>query len=176
MDFHNSKIDPDTLPDAGNPGWKPVEKSYLKVLRIQWLIFSLFLIALAFVMGMFIPFFQNQQGLILLGSGCLILIALYFYLQEKSFNSRAYVIRDHDILYRHGWVILVTEACPFNRIQHCSVDSGPLDRKFRLSTLTLFTAGSTGADLKIKGLPETLAASLREFIMKKIGAHEGTNL
>jgi membrane protein YdbS with pleckstrin-like domain len=64
--------------------------------------------------------------------------------------------------------------CPFNRIQHCSVDSGPVERSYKLASLTLYTAASESADVKIAGLPELLALNIREFIMKKIAAHEGT--
>ena len=84
----------------------------------------------------------------------------------------AYVIREHDILYRSGWIVQRIIACPFNRVQHCSADAGPLDRKFRLSSITLFTAGATGADLRISGLKEELAQQLREFILAKIKANE----
>ena len=80
----------------------------------------------------------------------------------------AYAIREHDILYRHGWIVQRVIACPFNRIQHCSADAGLLDRKFRLSALTLFTAGASGADLRIYGLKEEMAQALRDFIMNKI--------
>lgn len=72
-----------------------------------------------------------------------------FILQEKSFRSLAYCIREHDILYRRGWIIQKIMACPFNRIQHCTVDSGPIDRKYCLSSLTLYTAGAEGANITI---------------------------
>jgi uncharacterized protein len=64
--------------------------------------------------------------------------------------------------------------CPFNRIQHCAVDSGPIERSYKLATLTLYTAASEAGDVEISGLPEEFALNIREFIMKKIAAHEGT--
>jgi len=61
-------------------------------------------------------------------------------------------------------------AIPFNRIQHVETSSDPLDRKFDLATLQLFTAGGSSGDLKIDGLGKDVAEQLRAFILKKVGA------
>jgi membrane protein YdbS with pleckstrin-like domain len=61
-------------------------------------------------------------------------------------------------------------AIPFNRIQHVETSSDPLDRKFDLATLQLFTAGGSGGDLKIDGLGKDVAEQLRAYILKKVGA------
>ena len=57
-----------------------------------------------------------------------------------------------------------------NRIQHVEKSSTPLDRRFNLATLQIFTAGGTGGDLKIHGLPARTAEKLRFFILEKIGS------
>jgi membrane protein YdbS with pleckstrin-like domain len=61
-------------------------------------------------------------------------------------------------------------AIPFNRIQHVEKSSTPLDRRFGIATLQLFTAGGSGGDLKIHGLSAEVAENLRVFILDKVGA------
>lgn len=175
MDFLNGEIDPKVLPGAESITWQPVEKNYLHILRIQWLIATIVLFTAAALLVWFIPALRQRPATIFIITGCLLVAAFYFVLQERSFSKRAYAMREHDILYRHGWIIRVTEVCPFNRIQHCSVHSGPLERKYRLAALTLYTAASGPGDLKVSGLPETTAHNIREFIMKQIAANEGIN-
>ena len=172
MNFLNEQISPGSIPDIQAVDWQPVEKDYLKVLRLQWLIFSVILLFVAVGLFFFILQLQQRFPLILIVTGWVLIIGCYFFLQEKSFHRLAYVIREHDILYRRGWIVQRIIACPFNRVQHCSADAGPLDRKFRLSSITLFTAGATGADLRISGLKEELAQQLREFILDKIKTDE----
>lgn len=173
MAFLNTTIEPSALPDANEAAWKPVERSYLTVLRFHWLIMTLIVFTLASLLLIFVHSI-SQRTITLTIIGVLVFVILYFIQQELSFRSRAYAVREHDILYRHGWFIQTTGICPFNRIQHCSVDSGPIERSYKLATLTLYTAASESADVKIAGLPETQALSIREFIMQKIAEHEGT--
>jgi hypothetical protein len=81
-----------------------------------------------------------------------------------------YAVRDKDIIYKAGVFWQTVTAIPFNRIQHVEKSSTPLDRRFDVATLQLFTAGGSGGDLKIHGLPAQLAENLRVFILEKVGA------
>lgn len=168
MDFLNEQIQAGQLPDAMLVNWQPVEKDYLKLLRLQWALFSTGLLIGFIVLVILKPRLQEFLPLLLITMAWLLILVLYFFIQEKSFPQLAYAVRDHDILYRHGWILRRIVACPFNRVQHCSTGAGLLSRKFKLSTLTLFTAGAGGADIRIAGLNETTAQNLREFIMTKI--------
>ena len=172
MDFINEQIDPRSIPDAKFINWQPIEKDYLKVLRLEWVFTSFVLLLIAIALLFFIIPFRDTIPIILLISGWLLIVLVYFFIQERSFHLRAYAIREHDILYRHGWIVQRINACPVNRIQHCSADAGPLERKFKLSSLTLFTAGTSGADLRISGLRVEIAENIRDFIMSKIKTDE----
>jgi uncharacterized protein len=173
MAFLNTTIEPSALPDANEASWKPVERAYLTVLRLRWLIMTLVIFLITTLLMIF-PLNFSRQTITITVIGELLFVVFYFILQELSFRNRAYAIREHDILYRHGWFIRTTGMCPFNRIQHCSVDSGPIERSYKLASLTLYTAASEAGDVEISGLPEEFAINIREFIMKKIAAHEGT--
>ena len=60
-----------------------------------------------------------------------------------------------------------TIVLPFNRVQHAHLSSGPLQRRFGLASLKLYTAGASGIDLQIDGLLAETAASLREHVMAR---------
>lgn len=168
MLFTNSEIDISSLPAAENAELKPINKKYLTLLRIEWLITSLVLGAIAIALITLIPHIRNYYWWLIIAAGVLFIVALYFFVQEKSFPFISYSVRDHDVIFRRGWLVRTTKVCPYNRIQNCSLHTGPLERKFGLASLTLFTAGSDGADLKIPGLTQDEAETLRQFILSKL--------
>ncbi|MEY3369001.1 MAG: hypothetical protein RI973_2156, partial [Bacteroidota bacterium] len=87
--------------------------------------------------------------------------------------SRAgYALREHDILYRRGVYFHTETAIPFNRMQHCEITRGPIERAFDLATLKIYTAGTSGGDLAIEGLPVEEAQRIKEFITLKIGGRQ----
>ncbi|MYJ74979.1 MAG: PH domain-containing protein, partial [Gammaproteobacteria bacterium] len=51
---------------------------------------------------------------------------------------------------------------------HAETGSGPMDRRFGLARLTVFTAGSAGGDLRIDGLGVDLAEQLRRYIVGRL--------
>ena len=71
-------------------------------------------------------------------------------------------------MHQRGWLIRRLKICPFNRIQNCSLQSGPLERKYGLASLIIYTAGTTGADMRISGLLQEEADKLRHFILSTI--------
>jgi uncharacterized protein len=172
MEFRNAAIDLASLPRAEEVELKPIENSYWKVLQLQWLIIIAILMVAA---GAAIFFIRplHQVWLISLAAGSWLLLAgLSYWLMHQSVKRKAYALREKDVLYRSGWIVQELHVCPFNRIQHCSVHAGPLERRFGLASLFLFTSGSEGSDLKIPGLTEENAASIREFIMQKVRTDE----
>ena len=85
---------------------------------------------------------------------------------------RGYVLRDKDILYKSGVFWQSVKAVPFNRVQHAETGSTPLDRRFRLANLTVYTAGGSGGDLRIAGLERETAERLRVHIVGRLGDAE----
>ena len=87
-----------------------------------------------------------------------------------SVPKKGYAIRERDIIYKSGVFWRTVTAIPFNRIQHVEKSSTPLDRRFQLASLQIFTAGGSGGDLKIHGLSAKKTEKLRFFILEKIGS------
>lgn len=172
MEFSNAAIDLASLPKAEDVSLKRIEPSYWKVLLISWLITTLILLVGGAVAIYFIKKLHDIYIIAAIAGAWLLWAGLRYWLMEKAFSRKAYAIREKDVLYRTGWIVRVLHVCPFNRIQHCSVHSGPLERQYGLASITLFTSGSEGSDLRIPGLTEETASAIREFIMQKIRTDE----
>jgi membrane protein YdbS with pleckstrin-like domain len=90
-----------------------------------------------------------------------------------SVPRKGYAIRSHDVLYRSGVLWRSVAAIPLTRVQHVETSHTPLDRRFRLATLKLYTAGGAGGDLKIPGMPADVAERMRVFLLEKAAARPG---
>lgn len=172
MEFSNAAIDVASLPRAEEIDLKRIEPSYWKVLQLSWLISNLILLTAAAAAVFFIKKLHSVPLIALIAGVLILWAASRYWLLQRSFARKAYAIREKDVIYRTGYIIRKLHVCPFNRIQHCSVHSGLLERQYGLASLSLFTAGSEGSDLRIPGLKEETAAAIREFIMQKIKTDE----
>lgn len=168
MEFLNENVSINDLPRAADADFRPIQRVYLQVLRWEWAItVTIFLVILA-VLLYFIPVLRQTPWVLLIGAVWLLLTTTWFFLQEKGFQTKAYAVRDKDILYRSGWIIHHVHTCPYNRILHSTVTAGPLERKYGIATLVLYTAGPSDTDLHVRGLQEADAYALKEWIAKKI--------
>ena len=167
MEFINEQVAVIEIPKIESVVLSPLEPLYLTSLRIQYLIISLIVLGALVISFFLVPVLHSQFLRIGISTGWLLIFVAGWWVEVRSFRSKGFAIRERDIIYRTGWILRETSTCPFNRIQHCSVSSGPIDRKYGLATLRVYTAGSEG-DLKIPGLPEQQAFSIKEFITQKI--------
>ena len=168
MSFINAEVDIDSLPAAEEVFLIPGHKNYIRILRIEWLITAIFLIAVGAALIIFIPELHDTKWWMLVVLIILVLLGPYLLFQEKSLPYKGHAVRERDVISQKGWLVRSTKVCPFNRVQNCSITSGPLERKYGLATLTLYTAGTEGADMRIHGLEKEEAENLRQFILIKI--------
>lgn len=168
MTFINTAVDLNSLPAAEELVLRPVHPAYKKLLRIEWVLTMLFLLVVAAFLVTTVPFFQKPAGMVVLALAILLWGGFYFLSIERSFPFLAFAVRDKDVIMQSGWIFRTVELCPFNRIQNCSVQSGPLDRQFGLASLVIYTAGSASADIRIRGLRQEEADNLRHFILETI--------
>jgi len=168
MSFSNLPITDESLPQVQTVSFKPIHADYLKVLRITWLItFGIILVGLV---ALFV-FVSKLQTLLLItiGVSAYLLVTIITIVSEtRSFHRKKYAVRERDILYSTGWLFQHTHMVPFNRMQHCVVNSGPIERKFGLASVSLYTAASEGKDITIHGLQQEEAEQLKDLIMQQI--------
>lgn len=169
MHFTNSQIDIQNLPRADEVVLQPVSPLYLRVLRIEWSITAVILGLITAACLFFLPGLRSSPGWQILCGSYLLIMLFYLVSMERSFPFLAFAVREKDVFSRKGWIIRKLRISHFNRTQNCTVQSGPLERRFGLATLVIYTAGSEGADMRIHGLPAAEADRLRQFILHKIG-------
>ena len=105
---------------------------------------------------------------ILIGCGVLILSAIILFLAKFYFRNKKYRLFDKNLTYQEGVLVHNETVVPFSRIQHVEIDEGPLERYFSLATLSVYTAGDSGKDLKISGLRIDLAQEIKDYITNYI--------
>ena len=171
MLFKNEQIDISQIPSLKALEFQPLERNYLKVRLINHIILFLFF-AIAACLFVLIILKKNDDvdllTLILIVTaiwGTLFISSIVY--MSFAFKFKAFAIREHDIVYRSGWWWRKITTVPFNRIQHCELSQGPVEKYFSLAKLNVYTAGGQSSDLKLPGLLFEKANNLKEFLVNK---------
>ncbi len=162
--FENQSIDITRLPRVEELHMLHLEPAYKKVRYLGALLFGLFLVAIGLLVLLLRPElgWYGYSGLILLA-----LIAIWNVMYHGlSFPYMTYAVREKDITYASGWLWKSMTTVPFNRVQHCDIKQGLLDRQFGLAKLTIYTAGGQHTEVEIPGLLPDTAEKLKTFILR----------
>jgi uncharacterized protein len=168
MQFQNLQVHWEALPKAADVHLKPIDKNYLKVLYITWSIMYVIILAVVITIILLIEDIDHYLWLPAGIAAILLLAAATFIIGTGSFKRKAYAVREKDILFRTGWIIQKLHIVPFNRVQHCVVQSGPIGRRYGLATVIIYTAASNEQDISINGLKSEDAEVLKTFILEQI--------
>lgn len=168
MSFSNLPIPEEGLPQVQSVPLKHIHPDYLKTLRMTWLI--TFTILLAGVITLYVLVNELQNGFaIAIGMVAYLLVTCFTVIAgTRSFKRKKYAVREKDILYSTGWLFQSLHMVPFNRLQHCAVNMGPIEREFGLASVSLYTAASEGKDITIHGLKQEEAEQIRNLIIQQI--------
>lgn len=170
--FSNDQIFPVAFPKMAILEYSPLEKNLLKA-DIIW---SVLFFTVGFIVSLVLRYGFDAEWMIdygmyvwfvLLFIMLISLVFVYF-----GFHRKSYAIRQKDIVYNSGLFWQSSIAIPFNRVQHCEVSQGPIDRFYNLAELKVFTAGGASSDLSISGLSPETAARIKDFIVIKTGVDE----
>jgi membrane protein YdbS with pleckstrin-like domain len=168
MNFSNNDVLPGELPTIESASFNPLEKEYLKVSRIVFLISGTIVLLIGILLFYFIKKIQIPMVIYSSAVVFIVLSVVGWLSNNISFKHSGYALRERDILFRRGWLIRKTRAVPLKRVQHVSVQSGPLERKFGLSSISIYTAGSQEADFTINGITEQRAQQIKEWISTQL--------
>ena len=173
--FVNPEVALESLPNAEQVAWQRLHPRFASCLQTQRLaVVALVAVAagVAYVLAAAGEAGIGVPRLAVAASGGALLGILFLAWPAVDVPRRGYAVRDKDIVYRAGVFWRSVKVVPFNRVQHATTGSGPLERRFGLATLTIFTAGGSGGDLRIAGLGEDLAERLRVYVVSRLGAAE----
>ena len=167
MIFENHEINIDALPKIETGTFQKLDENYLVVRYIGSFIFFL-IMGFGLIMSYFLTDVTEVPGLFWGLVGLWIIWAITsFVLTNLGYKVRGYILRDKDLVHRKGVIFKTLTTIPFNRVQHCEVSQGIIQRMFDLHTLQIFTAGGSNSDLSIPGLKADTAQRIKEFIINK---------
>tara|TARA_R110000824_G_scaffold112794_1_gene262155 strand:+ start:385 stop:930 length:546 start_codon:yes stop_codon:yes gene_type:complete len=158
-----SALEPD-LQLTYNQGLTPLHPPHKKLIRINMILRSLILLAVA-VAAEFVLRMQLgvQPGMVLIPVA-LFAAMLVFVLPGRIYRRWGYDMGDEQLRVLRGFLWRTDTIVPFNRIQHIDVAQGPLQRLFGLSTLIVHTAGTHNSIVTLPGLATADAETMRETI------------
>lgn len=142
----------------------PLDPNYVKVLRI-----ATALVTLPFVIGGVV---LEAVDLVFPGAFLvpIVLAALFLIMRLplRRYAARGYQMGADRLRVVKGLLFRSDTVVPFGRIQHIDVDQGPLERYYKLASLTVHTAGSHNASVRLPGLAHDDALAMREEIRAHI--------
>ncbi|HEX6164375.1 MAG TPA: PH domain-containing protein [Vicinamibacterales bacterium] len=82
-----------------------------------------------------------------------------------AWRHTSYRVDDQGIEIRRGvyWRLVIN--VPRSRVQHIDVAQGPLERRYGLGTLVVYTAGTDHAKVELEGLAHARALRIREHLL-----------
>lgn len=90
---------------------------------------------------------------------------------RRQWENWQYEVREHDVILSWGVFWQTRRHVARDRIQHLDINSGPLDRRFGLVQVGIYTAGAAGAVGTIPGLRPEEAEDLRDMILESQADH-----
>ncbi|MDO5504643.1 MAG: PH domain-containing protein [Actinomycetia bacterium] len=141
--------------------WQPVSDKLITartIVLVAWLVPALAAATAAAVM--LSTWFWIAAGLIA------VLLVWGLWLIRRQVSAMSYIELTEDLVIRKGRVFRQVSSIPYGRLQYVDVQSGPLDRKYGMATLQIFTA-SPSTSATIPGLPIATAEEMRERLMAR---------
>ena len=87
---------------------------------------------------------------------------------EIEYRYVSYRLDEDGIEIREGVLWRAVSNIPRSRVQHIDVSQGPLERKYGLGTLVIYTAGTAHSKTQLPGLEHQTALDLRTQLLPRI--------
>ncbi len=108
--------------------------------------------------------------LLLGGSVAVVVLSLVAHRRPViAHRHTAYKVDGRGIEIRRGILWRKMIHVPRSRVQHTDVSQGPLERKYDLATLILYTAGTSYARVDLHGLDHATALRIRDYFVSSEG-------
>jgi uncharacterized protein len=88
---------------------------------------------------------------------------------EIAYRHTFYQVEPQGLEIRRGVVWRHTIYVPKSRVQHTDVSQGPLQRRYALGTLIVYTAGTDHAKVELPGLSHARAMRIRDHLLPSGG-------
>jgi uncharacterized protein len=107
-----------------------------------------------------------KGGAVLLWGAVILILGWFSYRWPVVEHRHAsYKVDEVGIEIRRGVFWRKVINVPRSRVQHTDVSQGPLERRYGLGTLVLYTAGTDHAKVDLPGLDHATALSIRDHLL-----------
>jgi membrane protein YdbS with pleckstrin-like domain len=166
MSFTNVQIDLETLPHFEDVQYRELDPRYARIVLGVALVFQIPILLL--LGGWLLGFLVPKADLSVVTAGVLLIAVLSLFLllawfSYKSARVLRYALRQHDVILHSGVFWKKDTVQPIRRIQHIEQHQGPVDKRFGLYELKLFSAGTGNVTFQIPGLDAEAASRIRKF-------------
>jgi membrane protein YdbS with pleckstrin-like domain len=146
-----------------DPRWIPCQRT----------IGAIFTVIVAGVSFVFVVSLWASSGILLLGLLLLpvwagVMAAFAWHLQRwpaVAYKFSSYRVDHAGVEIRHGVYWRTITNVPRSRVQHTDVSQGPLERRFGLGTLVVYTAGTSHSKVNLSGLDFNVARRIRAHLL-----------
>lgn len=161
--FRNAPIDASGLPQLESIAFEPLDPAYARVRLVSAAVAA----ALVVVGAVALAAMLSRSFPLVIGGLAIVFIAAVAFAQRLETNHMGYLVREHDLSFCSGVIGRSVATAPYARVQHVSIDRGPIDRRFGLAALQLRTAGG---HIAIPGLRHDVAERLKQLVTDRAGA------
>jgi membrane protein YdbS with pleckstrin-like domain len=164
--FTNLNVPLESLPAFADAEYHPMDPRYPRLVLGTTVVVELAIFAALAIF--LLVFVDAPDGLrpVALG-GALLVLTWIGWFSYKFARVLRFAVREHDVIVRSGIFFRKETVQPISRVQHVERVQGPLDKRYGLAKLKLFSAGTGGVSFAIPGLAEETALRLQSFILAR---------
>lgn len=165
-EFANPPLQIDHVPQLADGDFVSVDPRYR-----QAVMGSLIGVAIAVVIATIVLIALVPEPLVwaIIGAVVLLVVLAAGATQRIALRRLGYQLRRHDVSLRAGALNHRVETIPFSRVQHVTIQRGPVDRLLGLARIDV---SSAGPDLSIPGLATDDAARIKQLITDRAGVDD----
>jgi membrane protein YdbS with pleckstrin-like domain len=135
--------------------------------RITTAVVALFLIPGAVVSALTagLPFWLDV--LVIVGAAALcVVIGWHLHRWPPiDYAHASYTVDPEGLVVRRGVLWRHVISVPRSRVQHTDVSQGPIERRYGLGTIVIYTAGTEHAEVPLRGVEYDTAIAIRDLLL-----------
>ena len=164
-------LSPEAVSHVADGVERPLDPAWVDLQRVVgWIVWAV--ISPLLLIALLIAGFTRSLSLdvkVVLSVAAMAAVALLAWLAQKwpaiEYRHFRYRVDALGIDIRHGVVWRRVISVPRSRVQHIDVAQGPLERRYGLSSLSIYTAGTEFAKVDLPGLKYSRAVQIRDHLL-----------
>lgn len=153
--------------------WQPLDPAYIRAERLAgWIAFAMVMPICGIIAGLAFAMTGIPRWVDISLAALAVLIAPLLVWSATAwpalaYRHAAYRLDEAGIEIRSGVLIRRVTTVPKSRVQHTDVSQGPIERRFGLGTLVIYTAGTEYARVTLPGLQHGGAMHIRDALLPR---------